>query len=79
MKPLVKQVTRVSVRPEGEPLFSHLNTNIEIDDEAAGQFVVISQVNGHTDDIKRGVAIDRDEWPIIRGAIDEMVERLLPN
>ena len=77
MGQLVKQVTKISVRPEGEPLFSELNTDIEIDDESAGQFIVVSQAR--TDVEKCVVRIDREEWPILRDAIEEMVGLLMRN
>ena len=73
MKPIIKQITRVSLRYEGEPLFSEMNTNIEIEDESCGQFILLTQER------KYGIAIDGREWPMLREAIDEMVGRLIPN
>ena len=67
------RITRVSVLPNDEPVFSEKTTHIEIDDEAAGEFVRISQQGGHTD-IAKFIVIDPSEWPVIRDAIQFMVD-----
>ena len=59
------------VRPVGDPIFSEMATTISIEDEAAGPFVVVEQT-GRTDIGK--IAINADEWPAIRSAIDQMIE-----
>lgn len=66
------RVTRLTVLPEGEPIFSERATSIEIDDEAAGEFVRVSQQGGHTD-AEKWVLFDRAEWPAIKGAVDQMM------
>lgn len=63
------RITRMTVAPEGEPLFSEQATHIEIDDEGGGEFVKIVQPSGSAD-----IRIDADEWPVIRAAIDKMVD-----
>ena len=67
------RITRLTVMPEGEPIFSELGTNIEINDEAAGEFVQLTQ---HRDQEREGcgtVTINPDEWPAIKGAVDQMI------
>lgn len=59
--------------PAGEPIFSERATRISIVDEAAGEFVEVSQES------RAGlgkIAIDREEWPTLRAAIDKMIESL---
>ena len=63
-----KRVTQITLLPEGAPLFDVLATVIQIDDEVAGEFVTVKNV-----DREQGIAIDVNEWPILRSAIDEMI------
>lgn len=64
--------TRITVAPCGEPVFSERATRIEIDDEAGGEFVKITQEGGHTD-VEKSVVFDPEEWAVIREAIDYVV------
>jgi hypothetical protein len=68
------RITRVSVLPHDEPVFSERTTHIEIDDEAAGEFVKISQEGGHTD-IAKWITVEPSEWPVLRDAIQFMVDQ----
>jgi len=65
------RVTRLLVLPSGEPAFSEMATSVEIDDEAAGEFVVVEQ-HGRSDLGK--IAINPEEWPALRAAIDRMIQ-----
>jgi len=64
------RVTRLTVLPAGERTFCELATEVMIDDEAGGEFVVLSQ-EGRNDGGR--VSIDPDEWPTLRKAIDRMI------
>ena len=64
------RVTSWTVAPKGEPTFSEMATVVSIDDEAAGEFVTVSQ-QGRVDLGK--IAIDVNEWPALRAAIDEAI------
>lgn len=66
------RVTSLAVFQEGETLFSEMTTTVSIDDEAAGEFVVVEQV-GRTDIGK--IAINPEEWPALRSAINRMVKQ----
>ncbi len=61
------RVTRVTVLPAGQLVFSETATHVEIQDEAAGEFVKVWQEGGH-------ITLDKDEWPVVREAIDRMFE-----
>lgn len=63
-----RRVTQTTVVPVGEPLFSEQSTRVEIQGETDGEFVVVEQDKGQ-------IAINPDEWPAIRDAIDDMVWR----
>ena len=64
--------TRWCVHEEGEPVFAEHNTHVEIDDEAAGPFIVIQQ---HRDDAEKGqVRINAEEWPSIVRAVEMAIE-----
>lgn len=58
------------VKPHTESIFSDQSTTVLIEDEGAGEFVVISQNR-----IEYGkIAIDPEEWEMLRAAIDRMIK-----
>jgi len=63
---LQSRITSIVVAPEDAPIFALEATTIKIEDEAGGEFVVVSQDG-------KGIAINPDEWPVIRAAINRMV------
>lgn len=68
MKPYRVMTSAYIVLPEGEPMFSEMATTIELDDEGAGLFVVVSQ-SGKDEAGK--ISICPEEWPLIRDAIEQ--------
>ena len=60
---------KVSVLPVGKALFDEAATEIEIVDEAGGEFLEVSQG-------EKKVRFDELEWPNIRDAIEMMVKEL---
>jgi hypothetical protein len=66
------RVLELIVMPKGQPTYSEMATRIEIDDEAGGEYVKLTQYAGHTD-LSKSIAIDPDEWPKIRECIDYMI------
>ena len=71
----IQRFTRISVVPEGEPIYSERATEIEIQDEAAGEFLVVRQVNDRNKDAAE-IIIEPDNWPAIRGAIELLLASL---
>lgn len=70
------RVTRLTVAPEGDAIFSEKATHIEIEDEAAGEFITIKQVN---DCIERGeIQISPEEWPTLKAAIETILNEIRP-
>ena len=65
------RVLSVVVAPEGEAIFSESATVVRIEDEGGGEYVVVSQesVPG-----LGNIAINPEEWPALRDAIDRMVK-----
>jgi hypothetical protein len=61
---------KLAVVPKGEAIFHNQVTEIEIVDEAAGEYLEISQCN---DSHEGKIALCKDEWPAIRAAIDKMM------
>ena len=72
VKPYRTRITCLLVLPEGQPAFSEMGTTVEIEDEAAGEFVVVAQ-HARTDMGK--IAINPEEWPALRAAINQMIEQ----
>ena len=65
------RITRLTVNRLKEPIFSDLATHIEIEDEAAGEFILIRQ---QADNAKAGVVnITAEEWPHIKAAIEQLL------
>jgi hypothetical protein len=67
---------KIAVVPNGKPIFDNQVTEIEIVDEAAGEFLEISQCN---DSNQGKIAICKNEWPEIRSAIDKMIKECRDN
>jgi hypothetical protein len=61
-----------AIGPASEPLFSERVTIVSIEDEAGGEFVVIEQQTDQPHDQR--IAINPDEWPMLRTAIDYAVQ-----
>tara|TARA_R110000868_G_scaffold369203_1_gene632443 strand:- start:245 stop:508 length:264 start_codon:yes stop_codon:yes gene_type:complete len=69
----VTRITRLSILPDDEPIFSELCTHVSIQDDAAGEFVEVSQDGGRQSDRIGSVSIDPNEWPVICEAIEKMI------
>lgn len=67
-----ERITSVVVLPEGGRLFNPDATIIKLDDEAAGEFLIIQQ---HADESSGEIRIDIAEWPKIRRSINKMAKR----
>lgn len=67
---------KIAVMPENEPIFANGVTEIKIVDEAAGEFIEVSQCNVHNDG---KIQIDPTEWPHIREAINKMIKECRNN
>jgi len=68
------RITRLTVNKPNEPIFSELATHIQIEDEAAGEFISIRQ---YSDLLKvGGVNITAEEWPHIKAAIEQLLPTL---
>ena len=65
-----KRVVGIAVSREGEPIYSELTTHVRIADESGGEYVEVEQ-SGRNDLGK--IAIEPEEWPTLRAAIDELV------
>ncbi len=71
---LIQRITRITVLPEGDPIFCDQATHFEIEDEAAGEFVKITQPDNDDDPVYKGsVTIDATQWPIFRNVIESLL------
>ena len=59
-------IVAMIVAPRGQPIYSEQATRIEIQDDAAGPYLELSQEDGK-------VRIDPAEWPELRDAIETMI------
>jgi len=68
------RVTRLAVIPRGESLFSHTATTVSVNDEAAGEFVVVKGQSCE-EGMEETINIDPHEWSTLRSAIDYMIRQ----
>jgi uncharacterized protein len=64
------RITQLTVAPPKAPIFAETATTITLEDEAAGEYVIVQQDNGAA---VGKIAINPDEWPVLRDAIERMV------
>ena len=70
MPDFITRTTQLTVMPKDEATYSESATTITIEDDAAGEFVVVAQDN---DDYGK-IAINPEEWPMLRAAINRMIK-----
>jgi hypothetical protein len=63
------RATRLHVIPKGAELFNGNGFTVALDDEGAGEFVIIAGNGERTN----GFAVDPKSWPPLRDAIDLMI------
>lgn len=73
----ITRTTKMTILPEGDPIFSELATHIEVAQEAVGDsFLKITQDSD--DPVYEGsVCIDCDNWPAIKSTIETMLEDII--
>jgi hypothetical protein len=62
---------KIMVLPKGETIFYEHATQIEIVDDASGEYVKVSQHNDHAENGQ--ICIDPDQWPMLSDAITDMI------
>ena len=70
------RVTRLSVLPPKEPLFSEQCTHISIFDEGAGEYLVIEQQSGSADVKEQTIMVTPEEWPALRQAVERLLAEI---
>jgi hypothetical protein len=72
----VVRVTRLSVLPPKEPLFSEQCTHITIVDEAAGEYLEIEQQSGSVDLKAQTIMVTPEEWPAFKQAVETLLSEI---
>lgn len=67
------RVTAMTVTPKGRPTFDAMAFTVSIIDEAAGEFVRVFSANEEVE--PNTIAINKEEWPALRDAIEYMVSQ----
>ncbi len=75
MPKYIPRPTQFTVLPKGDPTYSERATIITTIDDGGGEYVEVSQ-SGRDDGGK--IAIDPEEWPSLRGAIDRLIDDCRP-
>jgi len=68
------RITQLTVLPKGEPIFHEGATRITITDEAAGEFVEVTQCCDADSD--QTIRLDPEEWPAVRAAVNTLMEHI---
>lgn len=66
----IQRTISIMILPEGENIFCETATTIAISDDAAGEFLKITQCNDESE--KGEISLEQNEWPSIRAGIDFM-------
>jgi hypothetical protein len=68
---------KIAVVPEGDSISSDSVTNIEIQDEGAGEFLAVSQnLNALPNENKnRMICVDPKDWPHLKAGIEKMISQ----
>jgi len=66
------RITQMTVLPAGEPIFSEKATVITIEDEAAGEYIKITQQTDATFESNQTVAFDQEEWEEVTDVVNQM-------
>jgi len=64
------KITEYTVKPVEEQTFSINATIIRIEDEAAGEFITLTQSSDEKENI---IAVEKDDWELIKGVVDAMM------
>ena len=72
MKPYLTRVTRYTIAPQGEPLFAERAIQVELDDEAAGEYIKIT--TQFDDAENQQVSLDIEEWPHVEAAVRKLIK-----
>jgi hypothetical protein len=63
------RTTQLTVAPSGAPIFSEQAYTVTIDDQAAGEYVVVHAMDGDAGKL----TIEPQDWPALREAIDTLI------
>lgn len=64
------RTTKLTITQAGEPIFSERGFTVEIDDEAAGEFIVVRENDAA---LTGGIRIEPEQWEEIRQAIETLL------
>lgn len=64
------RTTEITITPAGEPIFSERGYTVKINDEGAGEFIVVRE---NADALNGAIRVDLEDWLELRDAIDQMV------
>lgn len=67
------KILSLVVKPVGGPIFSEQATVISIDDEAAGEFLKLTQHKGRMGSGEEEVCFNFEEWKTINDAVNKLI------
>jgi hypothetical protein len=67
-----QRILSMALLPEGEPIYSERGYTVSIEDEAAGEYLKLS--NGQ--DENNCITFEAGDWPLIRGLVNRMAKEV---
>ena len=75
-----RRVTRLTVCPDGEPIYSELCTHIEIEEDGGREIIKVTQQSGHIEADKQSISlVNINEWKAIKDAVAELMPNVTTN
>lgn len=71
-KPYLTRVTRLTIAPCGDPIYAESATHVEVEDEAAGEYICVRQ--SYDKAVSNEIYLDGENWPAIRDAIETLMK-----
>ena len=79
MKDYQIRTTRIHILPKGDALFSPSATAIEIEGEASGEYLKITQQADTEEPMSQQICIDPEDWEILKNGIEMMLQMIKLN
>lgn len=74
---MIQRITSITLLPRPTPIFDESGFTLTIDNEAAGEFLVVkSQSDRSGDEAQNSITIDPHEWAALRKAINRMMREI---
>jgi len=71
MRKFNARITKITILPEGTPIFGVEAIHVTVADEAAGEYISIEQITEQSDN---KIGFEKEAWPLLKKAIQTIVD-----